>query len=104
MKLQMITVFELEPEISASRLSRVFKTKVKTAGRLLATLRPLPRNSFVSANNEYSPFEHFPSLADYLEQRGIDFIPELFEERIDQLIKPAGRPMRRPSFVTPTVD
>lgn len=98
-RFQMVVAFELEPEISISRMSRVFNTLYRTAARQIAALRPFPRNGFAGKADRYLPFENFSSMAAFLEQPGIVFHPPLFEERLDQLIAPAGRAMRRPGYV-----
>ena len=97
----MVAAFELEPQISASRMSRVFDTKVETTGRQLAALQPIPRNNFAFKTEGYLPFESFPTVTAYLEQPSIVFSPELFQQQLDRLLEPAGRPMRRRAFRDP---
>jgi len=96
----MVIAFELEPNISVSRMKRVFRITMKAADRIVKALRPFPRNQFAYKTDQYRPFEDFRDIPAYLEQPGIVFLPHRFEEHLDQLLEPAGRPMRRPSYIT----
>lgn len=97
-RLQMVAAFSfIDGVLPKSRLGRIFGMKQSTVQRQMQMLEALPRIEFTFWEGDLLPFENFPSVTAFLEQPSILFSPEAFDRRIDQLLAPAGRPMRRPS-------
>lgn len=93
--LQFIATVALEPEASASRLARFFEWKPTTVGRHLTGLNGLLSGDFVYRLDSYQTLEEFSSAREYLEQPGVVIAPSAFESRIQQLLEPRGRKLRR---------
>jgi hypothetical protein len=95
-RLQLVAAFEFfDASPRKTQLGKLFGMKQTTIQRQIQMLDALPRTPFAFSVSDHLPFEEFPSVIAFLEQPGIAFSPEGLAERLDQLLAPVGRPMRR---------
>lgn len=81
-QLRFILTRELEPRSSAGRFARIFRWKTTTVSRQLAKLPPKAQIEFAWKLENYMAPEGFGSVQDFLEQDGIGFSLELFEQHL----------------------
>ena len=96
-QLGFLVALALEPETSASRLSRFLGWKTTTVSRQLARLGSLRAGDFVSRSDCYKTFERFPSIVEFMEQPAITVRPHLLRERLSELLANRGQSLRRGS-------
>jgi transposase-like protein len=95
--LQLVAAFEfMDASVRPRDVGKLFGMKQTTMQRQLHVLETLPRIPFAASGGHHLPLENFATVTAFLEQPGIAFFPEIFGQRIDQLLAPAGRSMRRP--------
>jgi hypothetical protein len=98
LRLQLVAAFEILPESGARPvLAKMLDMKPSTIQKQFELLALLPHVRFIPARADIAPLSAFDTLTGFLEQPAVTFYPGAFGRRVDQLLAPTGRPMRRPS-------
>lgn len=101
--LQLIAAFDFVGiALPRPPLGKMLGIKQTNVAKYLHKLNKFPHIRFATADGSYVPIAKFCSVIEFLEQPGVAILTDRLSERVDQLLSPEGRPLRRQTRLSKT--